>query len=126
MRDTSRRIRRCKPGVQSLALKAWAGRALEGASRSTLWAGTPLARSEATVSQKGLPAEVIRSWVHENTAASFRLEGRELPDGYVRSPKVQEFIDAMIGGFDHGERTDAAAVGVMTGLEDDGLDGVPD
>jgi hypothetical protein len=32
--------------------------------------------------------------VNPNTEASFRLEGREVPADYVRSERVQEYIDA--------------------------------
>jgi hypothetical protein len=43
-----------------------------------------------------MPAEVLRQMVHENTVASARLEGRELPADYVRSAKVQEFPAAVL------------------------------
>ncbi|MFT3859727.1 hypothetical protein [Micropruina sp.] len=81
------------------------------------------------MSWKDLPAEVIRTWVHENTDASFRLEGRELPDDYVRSPEVQRFIDSVIAQLDRLDGTDPTAVRGMTGLDDEELDdlcGLPD
>lgn len=43
-----------------------------------------------------IPVEVVRQMVHENTVASARLEVRELPADYVRSAKVQEFLDAVL------------------------------
>ncbi len=43
-----------------------------------------------------IPVEVLRQMVHENTVASARLEGRELPADYVRSAKVQEFLDTVL------------------------------
>jgi rubredoxin len=31
--------------------------------------------------------------VRKSTKASFKLEGREVPEGHQRSPRVQEYID---------------------------------
>ena len=40
-----------------------------------------------------LPADLIKDWARRQTLASAKLEGRELPADYVRSEKVQEFLD---------------------------------
>lgn len=32
-------------------------------------------------------------WARKRAAANAKLEGRELPEGYVRSDKVQGFLD---------------------------------
>ncbi len=43
-----------------------------------------------------MPAEAVQQMVHENTVASARLEGREVPTDYVRSAEVQEFLDSLL------------------------------
>lgn len=43
-----------------------------------------------------MPVEVLHQMVHINTAASARLEGREIPADYVRPANVQEFLDAVL------------------------------
>jgi hypothetical protein len=39
-----------------------------------------------------LPPDLIREWAKGQTAASAKLEGRELPEDYVRSEKVEQFL----------------------------------
>jgi len=43
---------------------------------------------------RNLPADLIRQWARRQTAASAKLEGRELPEDYVRSAEVQWFLDS--------------------------------
>ncbi|MGL5829240.1 MAG: hypothetical protein ACRC0L_06690 [Angustibacter sp.] len=43
----------------------------------------------------GMSAEELRRMVHENTVASARLSGREIPADYVRPASVQEFLDVL-------------------------------
>lgn len=43
-----------------------------------------------------MPVEVLHQMVHESTVASARLEGREVPADYVRSARVQEFLDSLL------------------------------
>jgi hypothetical protein len=39
-----------------------------------------------------LPTDLIKDWARRQTAASAKLEGRELPADYVRSEKVEQFL----------------------------------
>jgi hypothetical protein len=39
-----------------------------------------------------LPADLIKDWARRQTAASAKLEGRELPDDYERSQEVLSFL----------------------------------
>lgn len=41
---------------------------------------------------KELPADLIREWAIRQTKASAKLEGRELPESYAPSEKLQEFF----------------------------------
>lgn len=40
-----------------------------------------------------LPADLIKDWARRQTAASAKLEGRELPTGYKTSPRVKEYLE---------------------------------
>lgn len=40
-----------------------------------------------------LPADLIREWATKHAAANAKLEGRELPEGYIRSEQVQRFLE---------------------------------
>jgi hypothetical protein len=40
-----------------------------------------------------LPADLIKDWARRQTAASAKLEGRELPDDFVRSVQAQQFLN---------------------------------
>ena len=44
---------------------------------------------------RDLPADLIREWAKRQTAASAKLEGRELPADYVRPAKAQQFLDSL-------------------------------
>lgn len=39
-----------------------------------------------------LPADLIADWARRHAAANAKLEGREVPDDYVRSEKVQQLL----------------------------------
>jgi hypothetical protein len=41
---------------------------------------------------RDLPADLIREWAQRQTAASAKLEGREVPDDFVRSVQAQQFL----------------------------------
>ena len=41
---------------------------------------------------KDLPADLIREWAARQTAASAKLEGRELPKDYVRPLHIEEWL----------------------------------
>jgi hypothetical protein len=41
---------------------------------------------------RDLPADLIREWAGKHAAANAKLEGRELPDGYVRPQRVLDFL----------------------------------
>lgn len=45
-----------------------------------------------------LPADLIEDWARRQAAASAKLEGREVPDDYVRSVQAQMFLNARKGG----------------------------
>lgn len=47
---------------------------------------------------KDLPADLIREWAQRQTKASAKLEGREVPDDYVRSLQAQMFLNMRKGG----------------------------
>jgi hypothetical protein len=38
------------------------------------------------------------AWAKKHAAASAKLEGRELPEGYVRSAAVEEFLELRAAG----------------------------
>lgn len=40
-----------------------------------------------------LPADLIQDWARKHAAANAKLEGRELPDDFVRSVQVQQFLN---------------------------------
>lgn len=40
----------------------------------------------------------FKAWAARNAAVSAKLEGRELPEGYVRSEKVKEFLELRAAG----------------------------
>jgi antitoxin VapB len=42
--------------------------------------------------RRTVTAAAIRAMVIENTKASARLEGRQVPEGHVRSPAVERYI----------------------------------
>jgi len=35
----------------------------------------------------------FKAWARKHAAANAKLEGRELPEGYVRSEKVEKFLE---------------------------------
>ncbi len=45
--------------------------------------------------KRDITAAMRRSAVLRSTKASARLERREVPDGHVRSAKVQEFVSSL-------------------------------
>ena len=47
---------------------------------------------------RDLPADLIREWALRQAKASAKLEGRELPDDFVRSVQVQQFLNMRKGG----------------------------
>ena len=50
------------------------------------------------VNRRSVSAERIRTAVARATRASAKLEGREAPEGYVRSNAVQGYIDQRRAG----------------------------
>lgn len=46
-----------------------------------------------TVKALNLPADLIADWARRQTLASAKLEGRELPDDYIRSVQAQMFLN---------------------------------
>lgn len=46
---------------------------------------------------KNLPADLIKDWARKHAAANAKLEGRELPDDFVRSVQVQQFLNMRRG-----------------------------
>ena len=40
-----------------------------------------------------LPADLIKDWARKHAAANAKLEGHELPDDFVRSVQVQQFLN---------------------------------
>lgn len=45
-----------------------------------------------------LLADLIREWATRQAKASAKLEGRELPDGFVRSVQAQQFLNMRKAG----------------------------
>jgi hypothetical protein len=43
-----------------------------------------------------LPADLIKDWARRQTEASAKLEGRELPEDYVRSEKVEQLLEQLL------------------------------
>ena len=43
-----------------------------------------------------LPADLIKDWARRQTAASAKLEGRELPADYVRPRSLEEFLSERV------------------------------
>lgn len=64
------------------------------------WPHLRLSWYTVRVNRKDITPEVIRRWAEQNTKASAAIEGRVIPDDYVRSPRIQEFLDKrLIGGY---------------------------
>lgn len=57
-----------------------------------------------------LPADLIKDWARRQAAASAKLEGREVPAGYVRPQRVLEYLEYV-------KRTKGVAPDPSLGLE---------
>lgn len=44
-----------------------------------------------------LPADLVHAWAAKHAADSAKLEGRELPDGFIRSVQAQQFLNMRRG-----------------------------
>lgn len=44
-----------------------------------------------------LPADLVHAWAAKHAAASAKLEGRELPDDFIRSMQAQQFLNMRKG-----------------------------
>lgn len=42
---------------------------------------------------RDLPADLIREWAHKHAAANAKLEGREVPDDFIRSVQAEQFLN---------------------------------
>lgn len=40
-----------------------------------------------------LPADLIKEWAAKHAAANAKLEGRQLPDGFIRSVQAQQSLN---------------------------------
>lgn len=48
------------------------------------------------VRSRNLPADLIKEWAAKHARDNAKLEGRELPQGYVRPPYVQEYLERAV------------------------------